>query len=311
MHFRDASVAPIMLALVSAIKEGGTVDDVLERTDGKRSMVEASLHLLDLHGVVVYSESPPQVNLSTTSVPEFVAELSGRKAGDIGELGEVLLLGTGCAVSLACEQLSAVGLTGTVLNFTDSSPDCPSGWKSASPALIREGFQESVAACRLLVTALDRVWHPMLSHVNNAVLSGSTNWLPILVQGQRAIVGPTVVPRRSACYCCFELRQRANLDERDVYEAFSSSQSLDHVPPASTLFKPFVDLVITQASLEALKIVSGAFSPQTLGYLLEMDLTTSIVERQPVLKLPRCEACGPARPSTIPWDFSLEQSNVQ
>jgi len=146
-----------------------------------------------------------------------------------------------------------------------------------------------------------------LQAVNTICLEGGLTWLPVGIRAWEGSVGPTVIPRQTACIQCYDLRRKANLDD---YEATELYEEHLKVHGHSTEFGSvpfFAHTIAALAASEALKLLTHFRPPTTLGRVLNIDLLSSLTQVRDVLKLPRCPACGePAQqmPMIKPWSDS-------
>jgi bacteriocin biosynthesis cyclodehydratase domain-containing protein len=120
--------------------------------------------------------------------------------------------------------------------------------------------------------------------------------IPFLIYRQRTLevdLGPLVFPGETACYVCYERRCAAVM-------ASSERRTPTEVEGAHFRLAMGVDLL----TLEIMKFLSGAAEPITRSRLWRLNLTTGITEIHPVLKLPRCPACGvhKVRPPRKLWE---------
>jgi bacteriocin biosynthesis cyclodehydratase domain-containing protein len=172
------------------------------------------------------------------------------------------------------------------------------------------------AACQ---DALDEIAE-RIAHVSALVvwglpyrlgLTGSLNDLaiahdtPVLFgacEGLVGRVGPYVIPGNTACLECATNRLLANAGapERRALPAFRARYR-DVVPEPWPTHPVFEQAVLAQWVLELTRIV-GRVGAQTIGGMLEYRFGDGCAERHTVLRVPRCPACHPARPSRLPWD---------
>jgi bacteriocin biosynthesis cyclodehydratase domain-containing protein len=104
-------------------------------------------------------------------------------------------------------------------------------------------------------------------------------------------MGPLVEPRVTACYACCRTRREA---AHFGWKAETGAEEVGVGLP----FAVGLDLL----ALEVLKILSGAATPMTWNRLWRLDLASGVATLHPVLKLPRCPACGvAARPPRKLW----------
>ncbi len=120
--------------------------------------------------------------------------------------------------------------------------------------------------------------------------------VPLLLYRQRTLeidLGPLIFPGETACYVCYERRCTA-----------ASASSERRTPTEAEGAKFRLALGVDLLALEVLKFLSGAVEPITRSRLWRLNLATGVTEIHPILKLPRCPACGihKARPPRKLWE---------
>jgi bacteriocin biosynthesis cyclodehydratase domain-containing protein len=105
------------------------------------------------------------------------------------------------------------------------------------------------------------------------------------------VVGPFVYPGQTACVECVELRRAA---ARSGW-----APAGEPMPPPLLRFPVGTDLL----ALDVVKFLSEAALPATRGRVVRFDLRVGVPSVHPVLRLPRCPACGagPAAPVRRLW----------
>lgn len=147
---------------------------------------------------------------------------------------------------------------------------------------------------RLLMYCPDR-FDPTAAEWLNAIgLQTGVPFLPFRRQGFEVDVGPLVIPHETACYRCFQLRRAA---------AGAVSGQDDPGPEAEPRHLAF-PLGVDWLALEAIKLLGGVGEPVTYGRLWRFHLVRGLASVHPVLKLPRCPACGVhrRRPALRLWE---------
>jgi bacteriocin biosynthesis cyclodehydratase domain-containing protein len=141
---------------------------------------------------------------------------------------------------------------------------------------------------------------------NLAALATKKSWTSARIAGFEFQIGPTVIPFQTACYRCFDLRQKSNLPDLAEYEILENFLKKDRLRPEALAFTPGTGLV----ALEVLKAITWFMAPATCSHLFTLDLLTMESKLHPVLKIPRCPACGrpaQARPTIHAW----QQSHIE
>jgi bacteriocin biosynthesis cyclodehydratase domain-containing protein len=128
---------------------------------------------------------------------------------------------------------------------------------------------------------------------NRVALELDIPWLHTTVDGPVAFVGPTVLPRRSACYECLELRLLAGLRERAGYLRYKDALARGataHTPPP--VLAPVRTLVAGHAALEAVNLLLTGTS-FTVDKVLSVHVPTLEIDFHDLLRHPSCPACAP------------------
>jgi len=107
--------------------------------------------------------------------------------------------------------------------------------------------------------------------------------------GARYEVGPSVLPRETACFRCLELRRASNFPNYGSFVGARRALALESLSPGSLN----ITLGYEVLALEVVKLLTGFGRAATHGSLFTFDLITLEAKAHPVLKVPRCPACGP------------------
>jgi len=132
--------------------------------------------------------------------------------------------------------------------------------------------------------------------VNRACLRASITWTSCAVSGLEGIVGPTVVPRETACYLCYKMRAVACASNPE--DDFAQQRYLDRRKQDDSGRRenhPFgVGVVGNLTGLEAIKCLTGVAEASALGRIVVVDFLTMSWSKHVVLRKPWCPACSPA-----------------
>jgi len=141
--------------------------------------------------------------------------------------------------------------------------------------------------------------------LNDLSLDLGIPWTRAVTDHHRGVVGPSVLPRETACLTCFRLRLRSNLAFSTDALAYERHLSDPASAVAPAVLIPFAALVGQYAALEAVKLVTQFARPSTAGAFVALNSLTGEFNRHDVLRLPRCPSCGPTRdrPQMKIWDI--------
>ncbi len=131
---------------------------------------------------------------------------------------------------------------------------------------------------------------PWMLRWNDALVARGGRFLACAIQGASALIGPSVLPRESACLRC------AVEAERRLRSSRPAEPGAPIVPPSPCEPVALLDLAADLVVLELVKELAGVFGSSLAGRALVVEPAASQIELRPVLKLPRCPSCG--RPAT-------------
>jgi bacteriocin biosynthesis cyclodehydratase domain-containing protein len=195
----------------------------------------------------------------------------------------VALIGSGSVCSRVQVELVALGV-GTVAN----------------PVPTWEALADAGRPADLIVALSDSAGSALFDAVNRASLEGSARWLRVAFEGRHGVVGPTVVPRQTACFTCYNVR-RASHDERGDFEAYRAQLLRDGDPHEGAL-EALTNIVAAQAALEVARLLTGFAPPATFGRFYVFQAGSPRVSGHEVLRVPRCPSCGRSQSPRDPWD---------
>ncbi|MGI5271146.1 TOMM precursor leader peptide-binding protein [Nonomuraea sp. CA-218870] len=161
-------------------------------------------------------------------------------------------------------------------------------------------WQDLLERCDAVVLAGDVFRPAEYESVNRAVMSSGTPWTSCRTVGLEVLIGPTVLPGRSACWTCFDDRRRSHLTR------YEEAALVEHIWGEGAA-PPFLAVVpgLSLVALEVVKLITGFAPATTVDGLLAIDVLSSTTTLHPVLRVPRCRSCGlPSRdrPALQVWD---------
>ena len=144
-----------------------------------------------------------------------------------------------------------------------------------------------------LVVCQESFQPQILEWINHACLELKLTWTWCALDGHTGTIGPTIIPKQLACWKCYDLRVKANVDHYEEYLAFDEylRKSESNTVRFGYLL-PSLDLIAGLTALEVIKDLSGLTPPLTYGAQISVNLLTTEFDLHPVLKLPRCPVCG-------------------
>lgn len=160
---------------------------------------------------------------------------------------------------------------------------------------------DSISSHSLLIAASDRYDPSLFSSINAISVGAGSRVLFVHRHLGRLVIGPLVIPGKTACYHCYQTRRRASARFKDEFDANarenSHSDRCDRHPSvvAKGLCQSLISLHILGAAAEAYDL----FEP---GTIYSYDVVSMEKLRQPILKVTGCRACsanGDAPPRAV------------
>lgn len=158
-------------------------------------------------------------------------------------------------------------------------------------------FEEAVAPFerwrgRFVVHAMAAVNPLELRGLNRVCLHHKVPCVAAAIDGPFLLVGPTVLPGRSACLECLETRVLMNLREAASYQAYKMALLEGRATGATASIDGVLgSLLSALVSMEALNFALAGTS-FTVGKVLCVYLPTMEFTYNEVLRVPGCTACG-------------------
>lgn len=143
------------------------------------------------------------------------------------------------------------------------------------------------------LVCLDAPSPALVDAVNEAALQSGTRWIIGQIYRGVGLVGPTVIPRQSPCYRCYELRRNANLADYEETMKFETRlREMTGIRSDCVAPQPLAAGVGAFVALDALRLLTAASYPQTVGRILHLDFFAMDLTLHRILRFPNCPACG-------------------
>lgn len=159
-----------------------------------------------------------------------------------------------------------------------------------------EDVSGAVGACDFLVACEDDPAVKIFELTNEVCLGKKIPWLIVSLSKLQGVIGPRVIPGETPCYRCYKLRERSNAPSVDDYILFEDylRNNPSHGVRQGSL-RAFDCMIGSLAALEVVNALTNLADPKSLGSLLVIDPFDLELESHPILRLPRCPSCSPAR----------------
>lgn len=161
-----------------------------------------------------------------------------------------------------------------------------------------------------LIATSDFGGQHILRDWNTYCVENNILFLPVVLNKSIGYIGPLTVPGETACFECLRGRENSNFENPELeriseYHAYSGQLVAGFHPSMASILGDF-------AVMELTKFFSHEL-PWRVGELIEVNLLAPSLTTRKVLKLPRCQTCGPLTkvPSISPLKQSFIPENYQ
>jgi ribosomal protein S12 methylthiotransferase accessory factor len=173
-------------------------------------------------------------------------------------------------------------------------------FRTAEPPNDQQALIRLLDECDFAVLCPDHTNPAEYAAFNTTALASKTMWTSARFAGFEFHIGPTVIPRETPCFECLRLRISSNIADYGEHAQLEEYLTHHRLRDVSLALTPGAGLL----ALEVLKGVTWFAAPATYARLYVLNLLTMQSELHPILKIPRCPACGrPAmpRPTVHAW----------
>jgi adenylyltransferase/sulfurtransferase len=160
----------------------------------------------------------------------------------------------------------------------------------------------SIAGSDFVLCCIDSGQASLAYKLNRVCLASGTPWIACDCSAAEIVVGPLVVPGRTACYLCYKMRLVAGSETPE--DEFALQSFLDRRKQDDSLHRQ--NLVFSAGlgshlvALEAFKQLTGVLAPVTRGRIFVFDTMQLTATPHVVLRKPWCPACSAAAAAEPP-----------
>ncbi len=195
----------------------------------------------------------------------------------------IAIVGTQDADRLLADELAKVGLNEVAAVPPENAPLVAS----------KDELAEHLRGCDLAVHTGGTGRLQSAHWLNQIALETPLRALFARIEGQRASVGPLVLPGEGPCFLCWRMRELANADDYETAMAWETAAAASEQPdqPQGAGFPMLAPLIASVAAAEIVKVLAAFGLPVTAGRVWEFDALSLETHLRPVLQRPDCPAC--------------------
>lgn len=289
----DESNSGILFRILSRLDGSASAAEIAKSEKVPVAEVEALLdHLIQVDAIESKSTSAFDLYLD-----QFAPALKGNGTVSIPER-PLALLGDSALVQIILGQLVAGLPDARVRVIAESDPGRQilarneTGWLLDGLVFQEKLLQFSEWRNSTLVFASEVINPVQCEILNRVCLELDIPWIHAAIDGPFLLVGPTFIPRRTACYRCLETRVLMNMRGNNGYQQYKRALVEGGIKrgelPAASILR---NLLASHVALEALNL-GLTQSSFTVNKLLSIYLPTMEFAFHEVLRVPGCEACS-------------------
>jgi bacteriocin biosynthesis cyclodehydratase domain-containing protein len=319
----------VLTFLLSKLDGTRTVAELLEECPPaiSRSKIIQGLRLLHTKGALKNGEPSdqayprqPEASAKTDVLMQRQLLFWGRKLNVTGYLataaevqdrlraGSVILIGTALFGAVTydllrrsgCEEVSAVSWddNGFFQDALVNDPISPSDvfhLPSTSIESLTLWLADRAKSADLVLQATRNAPAMLMRSINRVCLDAECPYVRANEDGHEFELGPYVLPYRSACYTCMELRESSvddfMLEEALYHEDLARERPAGQRPPQG---ESLISATLGASLLasEAVRILSGISAPTLLNSVIKISTLEGTFQTNRILRVPRCTDCS-------------------
>jgi bacteriocin biosynthesis cyclodehydratase domain-containing protein len=158
-----------------------------------------------------------------------------------------------------------------------------------------ESVRAAVRGTDFVICGLDLDRSGTLYRVNHACLRENVSWTVGSLAGIEAVLGPTVLPGKTACYVCYRMRAIACSASPVAELAMERTRNIRNRDESSCRenLTFAAGALGNLTALEAFKAITGIGACSVPGAIAVLDLLRGSWQKHTILRKPWCPACRP------------------
>lgn len=153
----------------------------------------------------------------------------------------------------------------------------------------------------LLIAWLDAADSETPEAINAGCLASGIRWMHVAIEGTTPLLGPTFVPRQTACYTCYTVRARSHVPDLEGWLAQRAHVQAGKPWSDEGMLEPLAAVLRGHVALEIARLLTGFAPPVTIGRCYEWNALHPTPVIHEVFRVPRCPSCGGRQPVGAAW----------
>jgi ribosomal protein S12 methylthiotransferase accessory factor len=147
-----------------------------------------------------------------------------------------------------------------------------------------------IEKCKLIVIAEDYPNILMFESINQLCFKKRKPWIRVSFDDNIGYIGPLVIPRKTSCFNCCELRLVTNSPNYE-YELWRNKENI----PVTNLHLPeiYADVLSAICAREVFRYLTNYNHPDTINSLFLLDSRSMKIDKHKIISHPNCILCNP------------------
>lgn len=307
-----------LIKILRMLKRPKRIKEILKILSGfKRSDIIEMLEMLHRMKLIAFEKEDDDNNIKNSFIHTKYFPGDGAKARNditIRDL-ELVLIGDGLLASKLVTHLSNMKIKFNQLKSTRIVPKFsrkPSehGTQGKEKSSLRDSttsfaslLNPLIQRSSLLIVAEDYPNINLFELVNRLCFKKKKAWIRVSFDEETGYLGPLVIPTRTSCFNCCELRLVTNSPDYE-YELWKNKENIP--TKKSDIHGTFADMLSALCIREVYRYLVNSNNIDTIDNLLVFDTQHVNLSKHHIISHPNCILCNP--PSRI--ERSTKASNV-
>jgi len=160
-------------------------------------------------------------------------------------------------------------------------------------SLNKETLEQSISDCSLCIVCFGKEFSSIYYWTNQASVGNKIPVLYTSIASHVCLIGPLVIPGKTACYMCYKMRVIATQEDIEGAVLYEEQLSDNKVPSSHNCVSlpGTASLVASMVSMEALKFLLSLGYPSTQGKVFEFNMLNFESKLHTLLQKPDCIIC--------------------
>ena len=135
--------------------------------------------------------------------------------------------------------------------------------------------------------------------INELCAGYKKNWIPVYLDESNGHIGPAVVPGKTACFKCMELRLISNIENLEAYNSYISH--IKENKKNNETLKSNLQIIAGNFIIDFYKLITNYKYAKTYNKVIDVGFFENSIKINNILKFPICPVCSKVA-KKVPFD---------